>query len=131
LLDWALLAVPFTVVAVVFYSTTDDAITIEAPVWFVAAFFAAAFVYEVTLVHLRGQTIGKMVMGIRIVRITDRTNPDWHESGIRFLLPGVADAIPVWFSGLLAAGVYLTAVLDPNLRGIHDKAGGTLVLSTR
>jgi uncharacterized RDD family membrane protein YckC len=50
---------------------------------------------------------------------------------VRYLVPGVADAIPVWFSGLFAIGIYLTAMFDPVYRGVHDKAAGTLVLRTR
>jgi uncharacterized RDD family membrane protein YckC len=132
IIDTALIAVPLSIVTLVWFSeTTDGEVSIEAPIWVVALFFALDLTYEVTMVRLFGQTLGKMILGIRIVRIPDGERPDWGQSGVRFLVPGVADAIPVWFSGFFAIGIYLTAMFDPAYRGVHDKAAGTLVLRTR
>jgi uncharacterized RDD family membrane protein YckC len=132
IIDTALVAVPLSVITIVWFSETSDGeISVDAPIWLVALFFAIDLTYEVTMVRLLGRTIGKILLGIRIVRIPDGTNPDWGQSGVRYLLPGVADAIPVWFSGVFAIGIYVTAMFDPVYRGIHDKAAGTLVLRTR
>jgi uncharacterized RDD family membrane protein YckC len=132
IIDTALIAIPLSVVTIVWFSETDNGeLSIGAPSWVIALFFAIDLAYEVTMVRLFGRTLGKMALGIRIVRIPDGQRPDWGQSGVRYLVPGVADAIPVWFSGLFAIGIYLTAMFDPAYRGVHDKAAGTLVLRTR
>lgn len=132
IIDTALIAVPLSVVSLVWFTeTTDGELSIDAPIWVLAIFFAVDLVYEVTMVRMFGRTLGKMALGIRIVRIPDGAHPDWGQSGVRYLVPGVADAIPVWFSGLFAIGIYLTAMFDPAYRGVHDKAAGTLVLRSR
>jgi uncharacterized RDD family membrane protein YckC len=132
IIDTALVAVPLSVVSIVWFSETSDGeISVAAPVWVIALFFALDLTYEVTMVRLFGQTLGKMLLGIRVVRLPDGAHPDWGQSGVRYLVPGVADAIPVWFSGLFAIGIYLTALFDPAYRGVHDKASGTVVLRVR
>jgi uncharacterized RDD family membrane protein YckC len=132
IIDTALVAVPLSIVSIVWYTDRSDGeLSIAAPIWVVALFFAIDLTYEVTMVHVWGRTLGKMLLGLRIVRLPDGDHPDWGQAGVRYLVPGVADAIPVWFSGLFAIGIYLTAMFDPVYRGVHDKAAGTLVLRTR
>jgi uncharacterized RDD family membrane protein YckC len=132
IIDTALVAVPLSVISIVWFTDRSDGeLSIDAPIWLIAIFFVVDLTYEVTMVRVFGRTLGKMVLGIRIVRIPDGSHPDWGQSGVRYLVPGVADAIPVWFSGLFAIGIYLTAMFDPAYRGVHDKAAGTLVLRSR
>lgn len=132
IVDTALLAVPLSIVSLVWFADTNgDEVSISAPVWVIAIFFALDLTYEVTMVRIFGRTLGKVLVGIRIVRLPDGQRPDWGQAGVRFLVPGVADAIPVWFSGFFAIGIYLTAMFDPAYRGVHDKAAGTVVLRAR
>lgn len=103
----------------------------------------AGAVYEIVLTKWRGQTLGKMAMRIRVVRSDRSSLPGWWSSTVRFGVP----TIVTWIVGfaitplgpetsafvgfLIAPAVYLTAVLDRDRKGIHDKAAGTMVIADR
>jgi uncharacterized RDD family membrane protein YckC len=84
--------------------------------------------YEVTMLATKGQTLGKMALGIRVVR------PDapvlggavavkrWATTFLVQLVPAVG-----W---VLALACYLSAAVDPQRRGVHDKVAGTWVVAT-
>ena len=58
IIDTALVAVPLSVVSIVWFSDTSDGeVSIAAPIWVVALFFALDLAYEVTMVRLFGQTL--------------------------------------------------------------------------
>ena len=85
----------------------------------VAGFFLAIFVlvvveiaYEVTLIALRGQTLGKQAMGVKVVLEANGQIPGWGPSFMRWILP----AIGAFFCGQ---------------QGWHDKVAHDLVISTR
>jgi uncharacterized RDD family membrane protein YckC len=93
--------------------------------------------YEVALVVRRGQTLGKMAMGTRIVDRASGSLPSLWQAASRWL---------VIVAGSLAALVlpaldpfeivYTVVVLGPVLRqplhrGLHDYAAGTVVSSLR
>ncbi|HUF48620.1 MAG TPA: RDD family protein [Vicinamibacterales bacterium] len=61
--------------------------------------------YEVTLTALKGQTVGKMAMGIRIARADNGDLPGWGKAIMRWALP------------------------DDRRQGWHDKAAATIVLN--
>jgi uncharacterized RDD family membrane protein YckC len=82
-----------------------------------------SLVYEVSLIATRGQTLGKMAMGIKVVAREDGRNPGWGKAGLRWLLPTVAGF--VLFGSLI---VYLWVLWDPKRQGLHDKVAGTLVI---
>jgi len=83
--------------------------------------------YEVTLTALRGQTLGKMAVGIRVVRAEDGGLPGWGKSIIRWGLPNLMCLIPLlgWVGGLLT---YVSLTWDDRRQGWHDKAGATVVV---
>ena len=92
-------------------------------VTFVVTLQIISFLYEVILIAIRGQTLGKSLMGIRVVGITDGQVPGWARAGVRWLLPAAASLVPP--SVLI---VYLWLLWDPRRQGLHDKAAGTLVI---
>jgi uncharacterized RDD family membrane protein YckC len=88
--------------------------------------FLVGAVYEIFQIGLWGQTIGKRLFGIKVVRLTDGEVPGLGAAAIRYLLPQALLNIPVL--NLLVIVVYLRAAFDPLRQGFHDRAAGTIVV---
>jgi uncharacterized RDD family membrane protein YckC len=84
-------------------------------------------IYTVTLTHLRGQTVGKMAVGIKVVLFADGSLPGWGPAITRWGLPAVAGLLP-WVGGLGVLLIYLWMLWDPNRQGLHDKLAKTVVI---
>jgi uncharacterized RDD family membrane protein YckC len=86
--------------------------------------------YEVLLVHGRGQTVGKMVAKIKVISTTGDGPPATSAASIRWgvlALPPIL--IPDLLLGLVASflvGLWFT--IDGNRQGLHDKAASTYVV---
>jgi uncharacterized RDD family membrane protein YckC len=74
------------------------------------------FVVSSVMVSLFGFTVGKMLLGLRVVRLDGRP------------LVGPFRAVP---RTLLTALLLPAALADADSRGLHDKATGTVVVRTR
>ena len=85
--------------------------------------------YEVSLVAVYGQTLGKMWMKIRVVRADNGRQPGWGKAIRRWLMP-VLLMFP-FILGLLTILSYLTILGDHLHQGWHDKAAGTIVVKVR
>ena len=92
-------------------------------VWFVIA-----FLYEPTMIASRGQTLGKMAMGVMVARAEDGEVPGWGKSLGRWILPNLLNLIP-FVGGLLSILVYISLLWDDRRQGWHDKMGTTVVLN--
>ena len=90
--------------------------------------FVLALLYEVTLIALRGQTLGKMAMGIMVARAEDGGVPGWSKAIGRWILPGLLNLIP-FVGGFLGLLVYLSLLWDDRRQGWHDKMGTTVVIN--
>lgn len=88
---------------------------------------AVGLLYEVTLIALTGQTLGKMAMRVKVVRVESGGVPGAVTSIVRWLVPAAVSWLPV--VGVLAVLVYASMLWDSNRQGWHDKAAGTLVVS--
>jgi uncharacterized RDD family membrane protein YckC len=101
------------------------------PRWPVFVGIAIAVAYETTFIAWRGQTLGKMLLGVRVAQLVNGTKPDPSQSALRALVPASALSLP----GVFGIGLYLFLLLMavPNelRRGIHDQAGGTVVVRSR
>jgi uncharacterized RDD family membrane protein YckC len=95
-----------------------------------------AAVYTVALIAVRGQTVGKMAMGLRVARRQDGAVPGWGVSVRRWLLPSAPALLRL---GLPTVGAAFTlvslvdllwALWDPNRQCLHDKLAETLVVNT-
>ncbi|MEJ7585538.1 MAG: RDD family protein [Acidimicrobiales bacterium] len=136
LLDLVVIGVPLVLVVAVALLATgydpDTATEAETlPPWLVATWFGAVFSYETVAVALTGRTLGKLAVGIRVARLDDGGRPLWWQAGIRVALPAVVATIPNPLTQLVYVGIYLTSQFDAMGRGIHDKAAGTIVVTTR
>jgi len=96
---------------------------------------AIVAVYEVAFVVRRGQTLGKMAMGTRIVDTTSGSLPSLKQSAMRWLVViagSITSVVTPELDPIEAA--YTLIVLAPALRpplhkGLHDYAAGTIVSS--
>jgi uncharacterized RDD family membrane protein YckC len=81
--------------------------------------------YSVTMVHLRGATLGKLWLGVRVRPWAAEGRPTWGQASKR------------WASGELLAQVvslygwldYLWPLWDDRKQALHDKWPGTVVVS--
>jgi uncharacterized RDD family membrane protein YckC len=83
--------------------------------------------YEVTLTALRGQTVGKIAVGIRVVRAEDGGLPGFGKAIMRWALPNLMLFVPLvgWLASVLT---YVSLTWDDRRQGWHDKAAATVVL---
>lgn len=90
-------------------------------------FGLVSLLYDPVLIAIRGQTVGKMVERIRVVRADNGELPSWGKSFGRWAVPGVLKFIPV-VGFFLALICYASLTRDASRRGWHDKAAGTVVV---
>ncbi|TWP35710.1 RDD family protein [Leekyejoonella antrihumi] len=92
-------------------------------------------VYEIVLITYRGQTVGKMMTGIRVRRASTGGNPSLQESAIRFvikqitLIGGLISVIAP-LALIFTIVDYLTPLFDRLHRAIHDRGARTYVVRT-
>ncbi|MFB6889956.1 RDD family protein [Kitasatospora sp. NPDC056327] len=82
--------------------------------------------YEWLMVSFAGATLGKMAMGLRVVKESNGQAPGLGGGFIRFIIPIVG----VFLCYIGALLVYLSPFFDNSgkLQGWHDRAAGTLVI---
>lgn len=91
---------------------------------------AVGAVYHILMVHYRGQTVGKMALGIKVVQIEDGALPSWDRAAIRWAVPVLFAWIPL-VGGLAQLLDYLWMLWDPQRQCVHDKAARTIVIRLR
>jgi uncharacterized RDD family membrane protein YckC len=126
LVDALIMAVVFTVLTVTDVITADLTRPQEVSTAFITMALVVTVLYETLFIGLRGQTPGKMVMRITVVRIESGAVPGWGRSLTRAIVPAVANLLPL--GGLF---VYGWLLFDPRRQGLHDKAAQTLVVTGR
>lgn len=139
-LDALVLGIPYSVVAglvLLAVNGTDPGAaesmeqTAQAYVALVVPLLVLAVVYETVAITLWGQTLGKLVVGIRVARQVNGRCPLWWESALRIGLPAVVAAVPLPLALAVAIGLFTTAGFDPMRRNITDRAAGTVVVRSR
>jgi uncharacterized RDD family membrane protein YckC len=86
-------------------------------------------IYTVLFTKLKGQTLGKMAVGIKVVHMLDGSLPTWGHAIARWALPAAAALVPT-VGGLGWLLIYLWILWDPNKQGLHDKVAKTVVIRT-
>ena len=104
--------------------------------------------YEPVMVAWRGQTLGKVICRIRIIRTSDGETPNLGQAIVRWAIPAAAGVAMTFVAAMVLADVqadteqrflvlfaawaplYLTSFLDngDQRRGWHDKAARTIVV---
>ncbi|MBV2355793.1 RDD family protein [Streptomyces sp. J2-1] len=92
----------------------------------IAILWIVTFLYEWLMVSLVGATLGKLLVGIRVVKADTGQKPGLGSSALRWVIPFVGSIV----CGIGALLVYLSPFWDGSGRrqGWHDKAAGTLVV---
>ena len=83
--------------------------------------FIINILYYVLFTGLRGQTLGKMVVGIRVVRPSNGEVPGLARAVLREVLGKLISTIVILLG-------YIWVAFDPHKRGWHDKIAGTYVV---
>ncbi|MYW68394.1 RDD family protein [Streptomyces sp. SID8379] len=90
---------------------------------------AVTLLYEVLMISFVGATLGKLAVGIRVLRLENGQKPGLGKGLLRWVIP---------YAGYLACGigmllVYLSPFFDNSGRqqGWHDKAAGTIAVNVK
>lgn len=90
----------------------------------------ALAIAQIWMLSTRGQTIGKRIVGIRIVRAIDGSPPGFVRAWLlRDFVKGILCSIPVF--GKVFCLVDLCFIFRADRRCIHDLIAGTRVISAR
>jgi len=81
--------------------------------------YAIGFLYEVLFLHYRGATLGKMALGLQVVR-SDGESLGWGVCIARYFMNFV--------SALILLIGYIMAGFDSEKRALHDRVCGTRVV---
>ncbi len=124
---------PFIVVVNVTAEMMTSSSTDVLPWWVASGASAAFLAVQLLQLGIWGRTWGCRLGKIRVVTYVDNSKATWAAVTIRCTIPFIASAIfvPVGAGMLglfLELAVYFSALLDPHLRSVHDKAAGTIVI---
>ena len=136
LIDFVIIFIPLLILYFVLFaiagSDAEDGtgvLTGGAAIVYWLIFVAGPLAYEVGLIASRGATIGKQIVGVKVVREADGQVPGGGPAFLRWLIP---------FAGSLVCGigqllVYVSPFFDNTGRrqGWHDKVAKTVVIATR
>ena len=91
-------------------------------------------IYEIFFhTKANGQTPGKLLLHVKVVRVVDGNPPRWWQSLLRWPLAGVAFPLLFVVNFWLALGLWLapgiTAVATRKRRALHDHISSTMVVS--
>jgi uncharacterized RDD family membrane protein YckC len=127
LLDAVLLFLFWVAQQYVRYGVEDNvAWKIPLVVWLVTSLLVLVS-GQIILLTLRGQTIGKMVIGIRVVRCGDHSMPGfWHGWVLRSVIPGLIYCIPI-IGGLFVL-MDLLSIFGRDSQCLHDVIADTKVV---
>jgi len=84
--------------------------------------YAIAIVYEVVFLRYQGATLGKMALGLKVVR-SDGTSLGWGISVGRYFM--------YFVSGIILGIGYIMAGFDNEKRALHDRVCDTRVIYKR
>jgi uncharacterized RDD family membrane protein YckC len=123
----------------------------EGAGWAALVFFALGILFFAIPVLLLYQLIttamggglGKRLVGLRIVRVSDGHAPGFGTAFVRVIVPAACGVAAAPFTGLVPEAVggsvawlalavnYGWALFDPDRQALHDKAAGTIVIHAR
>jgi uncharacterized RDD family membrane protein YckC len=90
--------------------------------------FLALLALQIFLLSTRGQTIGKKMMSVKIVKYADGSNPGFvHACLLRLIVPGFINGIPI--IGYLFPIVDSCFIFGEERRCIHDLIASTKVVN--
>lgn len=87
-------------------------------------------VYHVVMIALRGATLGKSIVGVKVQRIADQARPTWTDSLLRWATTDLPAAIPN-IGSLYSLLDSLWCLWDGRRQCLHDKLPKTQVVRSR
>jgi uncharacterized RDD family membrane protein YckC len=95
--------------------------------WLWIAPTALIVIGQMTLLSVRGQTFGKMALGLYVVDYHNETNPGFFRAVVlRSLGPILIGALPIW--GKFFAVINVLSIFGEDRRCLHDLIAGTKVV---
>ena len=93
----------------------------------------ASAVYTVVMIGLRGATLGKMIVGVKVTQLDRDERPGWGQAALRWLVTDVPSLLlnifsVGWLYSLLDS---LWCLWDKQRQCLHDKAARTVVVRSR
>jgi uncharacterized RDD family membrane protein YckC len=102
---------------------------------YVAVDLAALLYYPLLVRHTDGQTVGKRLLSIRVIRTDGRrmslTSATWREIGLKFVvldLVGLLPLLGLGFGEIVFLSDGLWPLWDRESRALHDMLAGTRVV---
>jgi uncharacterized RDD family membrane protein YckC len=134
IIDFVIVLMPATLLGELFGVGRNDEGLLEGPTWPRFILPVTFVLYETLMVAWRGQTIGKLLCRIQVVQWSTGQLPTAKEAALRAVVPGVFFFLyllggPFGLLLFVPSMIYLSSVADPVRRGVHDRAGETIVLS--
>lgn len=87
-------------------------------------------IVQLWMLITRGQTLGKRIMEIRIVRLDDESNPGFvHVFLLRAIVPGILGAIPMVGWGFTLTDIFF--IFRADRRCLHDLIAHTKVVKAK
>jgi uncharacterized RDD family membrane protein YckC len=124
---FALCCIPALIAMFAGDSSDNDTIKIIGGIIAGVAFLALLAI-QIYLLTTRGQTIGKKMMSVKIVKYADGSSPGFvHACLLRLIVPGFINGIP--FVGSLFPIVDACFIFGDERRCIHDLIAGTKVVN--
>ncbi|MFD2122458.1 RDD family protein [Streptomyces cirratus] len=92
----------------------------------ILVFFVATLLYEWLMIAFVGATVGKLALGLKVVKENTGQVPGVGGGFIRWIIPMVG----AFLCGIGQLLVYLSPFFDNSgkLQGWHDRAAGTIVV---
>jgi uncharacterized RDD family membrane protein YckC len=103
--------------------TSDERFT-SALTTFTFVQLAVSAVYTIVLLRLRGATLGKMALGVRVRPWPTEARPSWVQALLRWLGREGLSNVPL-------VGPLYSLLWDPRRQCLHDKIAGTSVVRSR
>ena len=139
LIDYLLFTLLFGWLASLLGTGTTTKGDFTGPTWPLLLFPIFFLIYETVAISLNGQTLGKWVVQVKVVRYRDGGVPELSDATVRAFVPGIffllstigviAGASITGFLQYIPVLIYLSSIANILYRGPHDKAGGTIVLA--
>jgi uncharacterized RDD family membrane protein YckC len=121
-------AIALVVMAVSLSTTNDvgDSVPNPVPLLLLLPLSIAYVVYVISFTAMKGQTVGKMALSIRVARIEDGMAPGWGKAVGRWFVQAAISFFPF---GSVLDGAW--PLWDERRQALHDKAVSTVVVSVR
>lgn len=136
---WFVIVMVFAVIFIGSLAVGGNVDDVSFVATFLAGLLASAAIaaYETVLVGMKGQTLGKMALGLKVVRV-DGSPADMRDGFMRILpyfalgvLASIIPILPQLISFIIGVVSLIFLFTDANRQTVWDKVAKTLVVSTK